>query len=170
LLTVINDILDFSKIEAGKLDLDLRNFDLRQTVEDQMDLLADSAHQKNLEFCLFFSSDLQPVVRGDPSRLRQILTNLVGNAIKFADEGEISIKVSHQESSGQDISVHFEVTDTGIGISAKNQPDLFASFHQADNSASQKYGGTGLGLSDCETAGDDNGKRYRAREHSRYRL
>ncbi len=147
LLTVINDILDFSKIEAGKLDLDLRNFDLRQTVEDQMDLLADSAHQKNLEFCLFFSSDLPPVVRGDPSRLRQILTNLVGNAIKFTDEGEISIKVSHQESSGQDISVHFEVTDTGIGISAKNQPDLFASLHQADNSASRKYGGTGLGLS-----------------------
>jgi two-component system, sensor histidine kinase and response regulator len=147
LLVVINDILDFSKIEAGKLDLNLQDFDLRKTVEDQMDLLADSAHRKNLEFCVSFSGHLPALLRGDPSRLRQILTNLVANAIKFTDDGEISVQISHQETSENTIMARFEITDTGIGIAAEDQAKLFASFQQADNSASRKYGGTGLGLS-----------------------
>jgi two-component system, sensor histidine kinase and response regulator len=147
LLTVINDVLDFSKIEAGKLNLDLQNFNLRETVEDQMDLLADSAHRKNLEFCVFFDSGLPAQLRGDHSRLRQILTNLIANAIKFTDDGEISVQISHQERTESTITVRFDITDTGIGIAAEDQDKLFTSFQQADNSASRKYGGTGLGLS-----------------------
>ncbi len=147
LLTVINDILDFSKIEAGKLELDQQNFDLRETVEDQMDLLADSAHRKNLEFCVFFDSHIPTSLQGDHSRLRQILTNLVANAIKFTDDGEISVHVSHQQRADNTITIRFNISDTGIGIAAEDQTKLFASFQQADNSASRKYGGTELGLS-----------------------
>lgn len=147
LLTVINDILDFSKIEAGKFELNLDDFDLPETIEDQMDLLAISAHQKQLELSVFIGSDVPSRLRGDSSRIRQILTNLVGNAIKFTDQGEITVRVSRLEDLGDTVRVRLEIIDTGIGIAAEDQTRLFASFQQADNTASRKYGGTGLGLS-----------------------
>ncbi|MBT5111256.1 MAG: response regulator [Rhodospirillaceae bacterium] len=147
LLTVINDILDFSKIEAGKLRLDLHDFDLRKTVEDQIDLLADEAYRKNLELFVFVENDIPTRLHGDSSRLRQILTNLVGNAIKFTEQGEIFVRISKQYTSQDVFRLRLEVIDTGIGISTKDQTLLFDSFQQADSSASRKYGGTGLGLS-----------------------
>jgi PAS domain S-box-containing protein len=147
LLTVINDILDFSKIEAGKLDLELIDFDLRATVEDLSRLLAFQAHNKGLELTVSLDPLLPDVVRGDPSRIRQVLTNLGSNAVKFTAQGEVSLDVRVLETDAEQILVRFEVRDTGIGISAEGVERLFQPFSQVDASTTRRYGGTGLGLS-----------------------
>ncbi len=146
LLAVINDILDFSKIEAGKLDLEILDFDLRTTLEDATDALAVTAHQKGLEFACVIDHEVPALVRGDPGRLRQILVNLAGNAIKFTQEGEVAIRAALEQEDDTRATVRFSVSDTGIGIPAERMNALFQSFSQVDSSHTRKYGGTGLGL------------------------
>jgi signal transduction histidine kinase/CheY-like chemotaxis protein/HAMP domain-containing protein len=141
LLDVINDILDFSKIEAGKLELDRHDFDLREAVEDTCDMLAPQAHGKNLELMAWIDEDVPALVSGDRGRLRQVLTNLVSNAIKFTERGEVAVRVRRE----RDV-VRFDVSDTGVGISRTALGRLFESFAQADTSTTRRYGGTGLGL------------------------
>ena len=145
LLGTINDILDFSKIEAGKLDLDSAPFDLRVLVEDVLQQLGPIAHRKQLELICDISLDVHTAVRGDAQRLRQVLVNLIGNAIKFTKQGQITVRVRPLRDSDHDQFL-FEVSDTGIGISAEAQERIFESFTQADGSTSRKFGGTGLGL------------------------
>ena len=147
LLTVINDILDFSKIEAGKLDLEQVDMDLRNIVEDVGRMIAFQAHRKRLELTLDIDPDLPAAVKGDPGRLRQILTNLGGNALKFTSVGEVAIKVDVLESDDAGTRVRFEVRDTGIGIPADRIDRLFQPFSQVDASTTRQFGGTGLGLS-----------------------
>jgi len=147
LLTVINDILDFSKIEAGKLDLEQVDMDLRSIVEDVGRMIAFQAHRKRLELALDIDPDLPAAVKGDPGRLRQILTNLGGNALKFTSAGEVAIKVKVLESDSTGSLVRFEVRDTGIGIPADRIDRLFQPFSQVDASTTRQFGGTGLGLS-----------------------
>ena len=142
LLTIINDVLDFSKIEAGKLTLEARDFDLRTTVEDVVDLLAEKAHGKGLELTALIDPAAEVTVTGDPGRVRQIVTNLVGNAVKFTEHGEIIVRVAVRE----DALLRVEVRDTGIGISPEGQRRLFRSFSQVDESSTRPHGGTGLGL------------------------
>lgn len=160
LLNVINDILDFSKIEAGKLDLEDIAFDLQQLVEDVLELLAEQAHSKGLEIASRFAPTVPNMVCGDPGRLRQIVTNLVGNAVKFTKQGEITLsveplpedvnrKAKNASESHERFSVKISVTDTGCGISQEVQQRLFSAFSQADASTTRKYGGTGLGLAIC---------------------
>ncbi len=150
LLRIINDILDFSKIEAGKLILDPIEFDLHTTVGEAVKTLALRAHQKGLELLYHFAPDVPAVVIADPDRLRQVLVNLVGNAIKFTAEGEVLISVaveSVDRSENQGVaSLRFSVADTGIGIAADKQQRVFEAFTQADGSSTRRYGGTGLGL------------------------
>ena len=147
LLTLINDLLDFSKIEARKFELDKRDFNLRDTLEDTVRLLAPRAHQKELELGCHIQVDLPDRVFGDPIRLRQIVINLVGNAIKFTDKGEVMLHVERQSQSESALDLHFFVSDTGIGIPEDKQQTIFEAFEQADSSTTRKYGGTGLGLS-----------------------
>jgi PAS domain S-box-containing protein len=147
LLTLINDLLDFSKIEARKFELDKRDFNLRDTLEDTVRLLAPRAHQKELELGCHIQVDLPNRVFGDPIRLRQIIINLVGNAIKFTDQGEVMLYVELQSQSESTLNLHFFVSDTGIGIPEEKQQTIFEAFEQADRSTTRKYGGTGLGLS-----------------------
>jgi PAS domain S-box-containing protein len=146
LLTIINDILDFSKIEAGKMDLEMLDFDLRTTLEDVASLLGERAASKGLELTSVVHERVPRMVCGDPGRLRQVLVNLVGNAIKFTKEGEVIIRADLVEARGGGVLQRFEVSDTGIGISAKAQERLFEAFSQADPSTTRRYGGTGLGL------------------------
>jgi two-component system sensor histidine kinase/response regulator len=145
LLQIINDILDFSKVEAGKLELECIEFGLRETVEQAIEICASRAHAKGLELACDVGLDVPAKVRSDPMRLRQILINLVGNAIKFTDAGEVIVRV---KLLGND-DLRFEVIDTGIGISAEAQADIFNAFSQADSFTTRKYGGTGLGLAIC---------------------
>ncbi len=146
LLTVINDILDISKIEAGKLKLELLPFDPRSVVEEVVGLLAPRAAAKGLRMAGEAGPDVPRIVRGDPGRLRQILLNLIGNALKFTDEGEVVITVGLASQTAQTATLKFSVRDTGIGISQENRSRLFQSFVQGDSSTTRKYGGTGLGL------------------------
>jgi signal transduction histidine kinase/DNA-binding response OmpR family regulator/HPt (histidine-containing phosphotransfer) domain-containing protein len=146
LLQIINDILDFSKVEAGKLELESIEFGLRETVEQAIEICASRAHAKGLEVACDVGLDAPAKVRSDPMRLRQILINLVGNAIKFTDAGEVIVRV---KVIGSDDLLRFEVIDTGIGISEDVQTDIFNAFSQADSFTTRKYGGTGLGLAIC---------------------
>ncbi|MGD0908735.1 MAG: response regulator, partial [Candidatus Acidiferrales bacterium] len=146
LLTVINDILDFSKIEAGKIDLEAVDFDLRDCMESTLRILALRADQKGLELLCEVAPDIPEFVRGDSTRLRQVITNLVGNAIKFTEQGEIALKVQMETPGNEGCLIHFTVSDTGIGISPDKQKLIFDPFSQADSSTTRKYGGTGLGL------------------------
>ena len=150
LLTLLNDILDFSKIEAGKLELDSINFNLRNTVEDVAYTLAKRAQEKGLEIACLIHPDLTSDLRGDPGRVRQILVNLVGNAIKFTHHGEIIIQAEPVDETDTHVLVHFGVQDTGIGIPYERQAAIFDRFTQADGSTTRKYGGTGLGLTICK--------------------
>jgi len=146
LLALINDILDFSKIEAGKLTLEERPFDLWQCVEDACSLLATVAARKRLELACFIGENVPQEIVGDSVRLRQALVNLVGNALKFTEQGEVVVTVETQSRDDSRIEVHCAVRDTGIGITPEQQSRLFQSFSQADASTTRRYGGTGLGL------------------------
>ena len=147
LLTVINDILDFSKIEAGKIDLEMINFNVRDHLEATLKTLAFRGDEKGLELLCEVAPEVPEMVRGDSNRLRQIIVNLVGNAIKFTDEGEVALKVRVDAEEGSDRIMHFTVSDTGVGIPPEKQMSIFEPFSQADSSTTRKYGGTGLGLS-----------------------
>lgn len=147
LLTVINDILDFSKVEAGKLELEHLDVDLRDTVEDVARLLAIQAHAKGLEVTAQIDPKLPDVVKGDAGRIRQVLLNLAGNAVKFTQHGEVSIALDIVEQNESSVLVRCEVRDTGIGIPAERLGSLFKPFTQVDGSTTRRFGGTGLGLS-----------------------
>jgi PAS domain S-box-containing protein len=146
LLTLINDILDFSKVEAGKLNLDIIDFDLSVLMEELINLFAVPAHRKGLTLACQLPLTLRVKLQGDPSRLRQVLTNLLGNAIKFTLQGKVILRASLLEENSEQVTVHFEVIDTGIGISEDIQQRLFQPFSQADSSTTRRYGGSGLGL------------------------
>jgi len=147
LLTIVNDILDFSKIEAGHLELEHIPFDLRTTLEDLIDTLALLSHEKGLELTGLVESDVSAFLEGDPGRLRQVLTNLLGNAIKFTEKGEVGLRVSVDSESADSTVLRFTVSDTGIGIPPEAKATLFEPFMQADSSTTRRFGGTGLGLS-----------------------
>ena len=146
LLTIINDILDFSRIEAGRMTLDSLDFDLRVAIEDTLDVVATQAQAKQLELVGLIDAAVPSAVCGDPGRLRQILTNLLGNAIKFTDRGEVVLRVTVAKDAANHVMVRGEVVDTGIGISPEGQSRLFRTFSQVDSSNTRRYGGTGLGL------------------------
>jgi len=146
LLTIINDILDFSKIEARKLSLEIIDFNLFSLLEDFADLYALRATEKHIEFAWSLAPEMPVLLRGDPGRLRQILTNLVGNAVKFTDHGSITVSVEVLEMDDATVRLRFAVTDTGVGIPADRVDAVFRPFEQADSSTTRKYGGTGLGL------------------------
>lgn len=150
LLSLINDILDFSKIEAGEMQLEMLNFDLNQCITEVVELLTNQAKSKRLVISLKLSDNLPKFLTGDPVRLRQILLNLVGNAIKFTPAGSIEIKALLESETDKTALIHFAVIDTGIGISAAGIKKLFQSFSQVDASTSRQYGGTGLGLAICK--------------------
>ncbi|MCP9472496.1 MAG: response regulator, partial [Nitrospira sp.] len=154
LLEIINDILDFSKADAGKMELEQMDFDLRTTVEETVALVAERAYAKGLEVGCLVQASVPERLRGDPGRLRQILLNLLGNAIKFTERGEVFVAVGlEQEESvagGDGVAVRFDVTDTGIGLTPEQQNKLFQPFTQADGSTTRQYGGTGLGLAICK--------------------
>jgi signal transduction histidine kinase/DNA-binding response OmpR family regulator len=148
LLTIINDILDFSKIEAGRMDLEEQPFDLRECVESALDLIGPRAAQKHLDLAYQFEGEVPAAIRGDVTRLRQILLNLLANAVKFTEAGEVvlTVRVQGDEQAGEGSQLHFTVRDTGIGLSSEGLSRLFQKFSQADSSTTRKYGGTGLGL------------------------
>jgi len=145
LLTIINDILDFSKIEAGRMDIEAQPFELRECVESALDLVGTRAAQKHLDLAYLFEGDVPPVVKGDVTRLRQILLNLLANAVKFTERGEIVLAVNADGPGGAP-ALRFSVRDTGIGLTPDAMGRLFQKFSQADASTTRKYGGTGLGL------------------------
>ena len=149
LLSIINDILDFSKIEAHKLDLDIIRFSLRDSIEESVKTLALHAHERGLELACEIHPDVPESVLGDPGRLRQILVNLLSNAVKFTGQGEVVLCVTVDEQAAGNTLLHFEVSDTGIGIPADKQKQMFEAFSQADTSTTRKFGGTGLGLTIC---------------------
>ncbi|WP_318448235.1 two-component sensor histidine kinase BarA [Photobacterium leiognathi] len=146
LLTIINDILDFSKLEAGKLLLENIPFDFTDSLDEVMRLLAPSAHEKGLELTLKIDNRIPPGLIGDPLRIQQVVTNLIGNAVKFTEHGNIDVSVELKSDIDNNIELQFMVRDTGIGISERQQAQLFQAFSQADASISRRYGGTGLGL------------------------
>jgi len=150
LLTIINDILDFSKIEAGKLKFEMLDFEPRTAVEDVIMMLVDQAHVKNLQMSSVVDVDVPDRVCGDPGRLRQVLTNLISNAIKFTLEGEIKVRATRDAESDTDVVLRFEVTDAGVGIPEEARACLFQAFSQVDASTTRRYGGTGLGLAICK--------------------
>ena len=147
LLSIINDILDFSKIEAGKLTVEAIPFDVRTIVSDATESLSSTARERSLELVAEIRGDIPPTLMGDPTRLRQVLLNLIGNAIKFTEHGSITVSVETYSRTESKATVHFAVRDTGIGISADKLDHIFEAFSQADNSITRRFGGTGLGLS-----------------------
>jgi signal transduction histidine kinase/DNA-binding response OmpR family regulator len=146
LMAVINDILDFSKIDGGKLELEKQPFDLRNCIEISMDLVAAKAAEKGLELIYFLEDDVPQILIGDETRLRQVLINLLGNAVKFTEIGDVVLSVSSSAARDGAVELHFAVKDTGIGISPENMSKLFQSFTQVDSSTTRYYGGSGLGL------------------------
>ena len=146
LLSLLNDILDFSKIEARKLELDIVDFDLGQMLDDMIRPFAPRAHQKGLELLYHAAPDVPLALSGDPTRLRQVLVNLLSNAVKFTERGEVVLRVRREIVDGSNVSLHFTVTDTGIGVAADKQAAIFEAFTQADTSTTRRFGGTGLGL------------------------
>jgi PAS domain S-box-containing protein len=146
LLSIINQILDFSKIEAGRLELETTDFNLHELVGDTLRILGHRAHAKQLELVWYIETDVPNRLRGDPARLRQVLINLVGNAIKFTDQGEVVVRFRHLKSEGSTVTLTCTVSDTGIGIPAAQQQHIFDAFQQADTSTTRLFGGTGLGL------------------------
>jgi PAS domain S-box-containing protein len=150
LLTIINELLDFSKIESGKMELEILDFNLRSVVDDVVALFAKQAADKGVELVHSMNSTVPSELRGDPGRLRQILANLVGNALKFTDQGEVVVGVTVEEATGEWAKLRIEVSDTGIGIPENKIGQLFSAFTQADASITRKYGGTGLGLVLCK--------------------
>jgi signal transduction histidine kinase/DNA-binding response OmpR family regulator len=159
LLSLLNDILDFSKIEAGKLDMETVAFSLRDALDDTMKTVSFRAHQKGLELACHVLPDVPDFLQGDPTRLRQIVLNLLGNAIKFTSEGEIVLVVEKGEDVDEAVVLRFAVTDTGIGIPQEKQATIFDAFTQADTSTTRKFGGTGLGLAICSRIVDMMGGR-----------
>ena len=159
LLDIINDILDFSKIEAGKLELEETDFDLRTCVEEVGDMLAQKAHEKGIELFILFRANVPTAVRGDPGRLRQVLVNLVSNAIKFTETGEVTVRVEQILCEDVYTTVRFDVVDTGIGIPADRVEQLFQPFSQVDVTVTRTHGGTGLGLAICRQLVDAMGGR-----------
>lgn len=149
LLHLINEILDFSKLEAGKLVVESAPFDLMGTVEATLDLLAERAHSKGLELTYHVHESVPTRLVGDAARLRQVLTNLISNAIKFTDQGEVALEITAEPADDGAAALKFEVVDTGIGIPEEAVPGLFQMFHQVDSSTSRRFGGTGLGLAIC---------------------
>ena len=149
LLSVVNDILDFSKIESGKLDLEAIPFELADCLNEAARSMALPAHQKGLEIACRIAPEVPSRVLGDPSRLRQILLNLLGNAIKFTERGQVALQVSQESGGSEAVQLHFQVSDTGIGIPKEKQERLFEKFYQADSSTTRRFGGTGLGLAIC---------------------
>jgi signal transduction histidine kinase/CheY-like chemotaxis protein/ligand-binding sensor domain-containing protein len=149
LLVVINDILDFSKIEAGKLEFESRNFELAEAVAEAARTMALKAHQKKLEIAYCLSPDIPPHLVGDAARLKQVLINLIGNAIKFTHVGEVVLRAQAMRQNGLEVELQFAVSDTGIGIPEKKRQLIFDAFEQADASITRKFGGTGLGLAIC---------------------
>jgi PAS domain S-box-containing protein len=147
LLSIINDILDYSKVEAGKIELEVIDFNLRNTIEDAAYTLANRAHDKGLELASLIHPDLTTYLRGDPNRIRQVLVNLVGNAIKFTHHGEIVVRAEAVHETETEVTINISAQDTGIGIPEDRQAAVFERFTQADGSTTRKYGGTGLGLS-----------------------
>ncbi|MEJ2656394.1 MAG: response regulator, partial [Desulfobacterales bacterium] len=172
LLSIINDILDFSKIEAGKLDLEMIDFDLRTTLEDMSDILALKAQEKGLEYICMIHHDVPSLLRGDPGRLRQIIVNLAGNAIKFTENGEVVIRALLEHEDADQAFIRFSVSDTGAGIPQTGLERLFDKFSQVDSSTTRKYGGTGLGLTISkqlvEMMGGDIGVESREGKGSRF--
>ncbi len=146
LLLIVNDILDFSKIEAGKLELESTDFRLHDTLDNTLHTLALRAHRKGLELAYYVASDVPGCLIGDPVRLRQVITNLVGNSIKFTQTGEVVVRVEKIDESADSVTLQVEVSDTGIGIPEDKQRDIFEAFTQADASTTRRFGGTGLGL------------------------
>jgi diguanylate cyclase (GGDEF)-like protein len=166
LLTVINDILDFSKIEAGKMDLDPVDFDLRETIEVVTGQFAERAHSKGLELACLVPEKVPTWAHGDVGRLRQVLSNLIGNAIKFTEKGEVAVRVYATDRGPDEFTLHVDVIDTGIGVPVEKQATIFAAFAQADASTTRRYGGTGLGLAIvrqlCELMGGEVGVKSKA--------
>jgi CheY-like chemotaxis protein/HPt (histidine-containing phosphotransfer) domain-containing protein len=150
LLTIINDILDLSKMEAGKLNVEMVDFDIRREVNAAVAVFGDMAKDKSLYFKLNFADDVPLYVKSDPTRIRQVLVNLIGNAIKFTSSGGVTVNITLLEMNGDNIKLDFSVLDSGIGITDQNIGGLFQKFEQADVSTTRKYGGTGLGLSICK--------------------
>ena len=155
LLRLINDILDFSKIEAGKLTIEIIDFDLRATLEDVSELLAVRAQEKGLELVCLIDPDVPSFVRGDPGRIRQVLINIIGNAVKFTSSGEVSVRVEALEERDDKAVIRFTVMDTGIGIPENKIESLFTPFTQIDASDTRQYEGTGLDFPFEESRGHD---------------
>jgi len=150
LIALINDILDFSKIEANRLKIGKADFDLQEVAEESLQLVAESAHSKGLRLEGLVEPDVPTRLQGDPNRIRQVLTNLLGNAVKFTEQGRVTLRISRHWETEDLAGIDFEVADTGIGIAEEAQGSLFKAFSQVDGSTTRKYGGTGLGLAICK--------------------